>query len=327
MNDFDALDAEVSDIIAHYGVKGMKWGVRNDKGHEGERVKTKKLAKLDKKWEKENSGIRGFIKVNNAVADRMNNGLTDKINNDPRWADVKDFNNEKDPRVQEYFKEFEKVSNRVWAEETVKLGSNPSGTKAYELQEDENGNPYAYLVPKKDGVRHAEGDTQSVFKIHRDAKGKVEMLELVEIELRHYGVKGMKWGVRKDKNTNTGPVPVTVTQTKPGKFAKSHGGQRQPMSEDAKNALVSRQKAKASTTDSLSNKELQQLVNRMNLERQYQDLAFHSDRRGNGLKFIQGLLGKPRYGGEKRRYVDAQEQYGVQTRESLQKLIEESMKN
>ena len=33
---------ETDDFLAHFGVKGMKWGVRKDPGHEGERVKKKK---------------------------------------------------------------------------------------------------------------------------------------------------------------------------------------------------------------------------------------------------------------------------------------------
>lgn len=53
--------------------------------------------------------------------------------------------------------------------------------------------------------------------------------------------------------------------------------------------------AKASTTDSLSNKELQALVNRMNLEQNYARLKKQEDRRtrgkravGNVIKLIKG---------------------------------------
>lgn len=83
--------------------------------------------------------------------------------------------------------------------------------------------------------------------------------------LEHYGVKGMKWGVRKRPMT---PVGVTISQ-QPGKRVRAKGGENQPASEDAKQVAEYRQKAKRSTTDSLSTKELQTLVNRMNLEQQY----------------------------------------------------------
>lgn len=158
-------------------------------------------------------------------------------------------------------------------------------------------------------------------------------------ELFHYGVKGMRWGVRKDEQAsrggasqgptkqvineqhrqlNTGyhmrsakpPTDVVVTQKNPGKFAKSSGGKNLPMSDDARAALEARQKAKASTTDALSNRELQAAVTRMNLEQQYANLSFQSDRRSKGARFVAGLLGQKRYTDEKRRYKDFSEEMG-----------------
>ena len=84
--------------------------------------------------------------------------------------------------------------------------------------------------------------------------------------LSHYGVKGMKWGVRKKE-----PTDVSVQQ-KPGKYVKTSGGKRQAASDDAVKAAVSRQKAKSSSLDALSDDELKQLVNRMNMEQNYDRL-------------------------------------------------------
>lgn len=118
-------------------------------------------------------------------------------------------------------------------------------------------------------------------------------------DLKHYGVKGMKWGVRKDraksaysdyKKKRSAPTEVETSQ-KPGQFVKSKGGRNQSASEDAVQAQRYRQIAKASTTDSLSNKELQALVNRMNLEQQYNNLASQSDRRSRGTKLVNSILG------------------------------------
>ena len=95
--------------------------------------------------------------------------------------------------------------------------------------------------------------------------------------LEHFGVKGMHWGVRKD---------VSVKAT-PGKYVKTSGGTKQTASEDAIAAATYRQKAKKSTTDSLSNKELQSLVTRMNLEQQYSDLSAKSPRMNIAQKFLQ----------------------------------------
>jgi len=102
----------------------------------------------------------------------------------------------------------------------------------------------------------------------------VDMLpkEWLEDEgLKHHGIKGMKWGVRRPLGP-TGRVEVT-TITTPGKKVKAEGGSGQPAHEDAVRVATSKQKAKMSTTDSLSTKELQELVNRMNLEQQYSRLT------------------------------------------------------
>lgn len=103
--------------------------------------------------------------------------------------------------------------------------------------------------------------------------------------LVHYGIKGMKWGVRR-KN----PTPTTAaTTTTPGRKVKATGGTGQKASSDAVEAARLRQIAKKSTTDSLSNKELQALVQRLNLERQYDSLRPRSTGE-QAKKFVTDLL-------------------------------------
>lgn len=63
--------------------------------------------------------------------------------------------------------------------------------------------------------------------------------------LQHFGVKGMKWGVRRSV----------------------------PASSDAQKSLDVRAKAKSGKVKSLSNAELQLAINRMNLEQQFKRLA------------------------------------------------------
>lgn len=133
------------------------------------------------------------------------------------------------------------------------------------------------------------------------------MEERVERFLSHYGVKGMKWGQRKnpDEQTalrvirgdfgngadrikrlkaagydpkkiqelvnraaKTGSFEVTTTQ-KPGGRVKAKGGYGQKASEDAVRTAKLKAKAKNSTVDSLSTAELRELVGRMQLETQY----------------------------------------------------------
>jgi predicted RNA-binding protein Jag len=73
-------------------------------------------------------------------------------------------------------------------------------------------------------------------------------METVDDVLAHYGIKGMRWGVRRE--------------------GKSSG----PVSSDAQAAKESKQIIKKSGTAALSNKELQHVITRMNLEQQYSNL-------------------------------------------------------
>lgn len=109
-------------------------------------------------------------------------------------------------------------------------------------------------------------------------------METLEEFLAHHGIKGMHWGVR--TGGAKGPTGVTVTH-KPGRKVKTKGGKRQPAHEDALRTAIIRQQTKKSTTDSISNKDLKELVDRMNLEQQYSRLASH---KGGSSKFVNELV-------------------------------------
>lgn len=115
----------------------------------------------------------------------------------------------------------------------------------------------------------------------------------MNIPLKHYGIKGMHWGVRRDNTTGGGSsaVPVQV-HARPGQMVKAEGGQHHSPHEDAVRVAAARQKAKHSTTDSLSTKELQELVNRMNLERQYSQITAGDPRNQTDAQRILKTIGK-----------------------------------
>lgn len=109
----------------------------------------------------------------------------------------------------------------------------------------------------------------------------------------HYGIKGMRWGIRRTKAELAGqPEPITI-KAKPGQKIKTAGGKNQPVSEDAKEVAIVRQKAKASGPQSLTNKEMQTLVTRMNLEQQYKTLTEKSREKSLGEKFTENVLDGP----------------------------------
>ena len=74
-------------------------------------------------------------------------------------------------------------------------------------------------------------------------------------ELMHHGIKGMKWGVRKDRGERSG----------------RRRARRQP-AEEAKATLKKRKRA-TSDAERLSNQELQKRIKRMELEKKYTSLT------------------------------------------------------
>lgn len=86
-------------------------------------------------------------------------------------------------------------------------------------------------------------------------------------DVLQYGVKGQKWGVRRSR--------------------EERAAAKTP---DAKAADAAKDKAKKLGTSSLSNKELQALTTRMNLEQQYSRLSTQGKQKSAGQKFIENQL-------------------------------------
>jgi hypothetical protein len=110
--------------------------------------------------------------------------------------------------------------------------------------------------------------------------------------IAHHGIKGMHWGVQKSEGSggSSGAKDVVVKPGRDGKKVKTTGGNKQPASADAVNAAVSKRMALKSSTDSLSTKQLQEMVNRMNLEQQYSRLEKDSFRSKSGTKFATEMV-------------------------------------
>lgn len=85
--------------------------------------------------------------------------------------------------------------------------------------------------------------------------------------LAHFGVKGMRWGVRRDRG----------------------GSGKAPNSDDHERAVATRKKARSGGgTKALSNKELQDLITRANLESQFKRL--HPSRSEAAVRFAADIL-------------------------------------
>lgn len=89
------------------------------------------------------------------------------------------------------------------------------------------------------------------------------------MELQHYGVLGMRWGIRKDRS---------------GGSSRRSKGTVNP-SEDSKRATSLRSK----NVSEMSNNELRELINRMNLEQQYSNLL-NSPQKKKGQNIVKDIL-------------------------------------
>jgi hypothetical protein len=101
-------------------------------------------------------------------------------------------------------------------------------------------------------------------------------MSFVDNVLEHHGIKGMRWGVRKDRGG--------VTTGRFGRKAK-------PIpSEDKVTADTARAKiGRKGNTDALSNQELQTVIARMNLEQQIARLSANQ-KKGGAVPFVTKVL-------------------------------------
>lgn len=96
----------------------------------------------------------------------------------------------------------------------------------------------------------------------------------MENELYHYGIKGMKWGVRRFQNKDGSYTPA-------GKKRRS----QEDWSDDAKEAANIKKKS----VNQMSNSELRKLNERQNLERQHKQL--NPSRVKRGMAVVAAIAG------------------------------------
>lgn len=106
-------------------------------------------------------------------------------------------------------------------------------------------------------------------------------------ELVHYGVKGMKWGVRRTA-AQLGHVTKSVAK-KAASSAKDSYAKRKERKETEKAAKVRKKKKVKDMTD----EELRDHISRMELEKKYLDLKKQTaPQRSKGSKFVENVLTK-----------------------------------
>lgn len=251
----------------------------------------KKMAKADKKFDK--PSMETHTKIYNDGIEHFNKKL-DGINNKPEYAAAAKAGillKADHPITQKYHDEVDatlKAELRASADRVT----SPSGTKKYKVeivQLSQNPHDWGWTLGTE-AVQHSMITTRIIAV--RDKSGLVTTIKadsmmqadaFVETYLEHYGVKGMRWG----KTTKSAPTSeVSVTQK--GKKLKTSGGQGVKPHADAVTAAKTKQQVSASGVHSVSNKDLQALAQRMNLEQQVDRLS--KNEQANSANFIQKML-------------------------------------
>lgn len=128
----------------------------------------------------------------------------------------------------------------------------------------------SYIV-EFDRIALWTGDYEGVEFPLKTNEADLSMAEVGKAYLEHYGVKGMKWGVIRDRG-----VDAVKTAYKP--------------SNDAVRAQKYMTRAKLGGVRNLDNREMQLVINRMNLERQYKELYGERQWHNAGKKWVKNFL-------------------------------------
>lgn len=113
----------------------------------------------------------------------------------------------------------------------------------------------------------------------------MDSAEVVEDILEHHGIKGMHWGIRRDRSSR-----VTVSNKRIGKGLKTTGGYGHPATPDAVRTAKIGRVGQKSGYKALSDEELKTYTTRVNLEQNAKRLSFESS--NPGKKFVLKLLGQ-----------------------------------
>ena len=309
------------EFLEHVGVKGMKWGVRKEQIGAGARAVGRGIGAVatfagdvDFENQVETGRAREMVitKANPAFrrtdlpAVKERHGDYGKLRNRAKKPFAPEARAYRKDAKETYIKRLETTANSI---------KNFSGDRQYTIRERGWELPEAggalpksrhYWEVSSRKAQHAAIDSFTTLEVIEDAEGYITDLKKVETEvaqsvsdvgaafvLEHYGVKGMRWGHRRAAPEAVSPSARSVVPhgTRRKTKIKVAGGENHPAHTDAVKVAQARAKMQKSGTAALSNKELQDLQNRLNLERNVKQLVTSTSTTGRGRKFVKGLTG------------------------------------
>lgn len=263
------MNPNQNDYLEHFGVKGMHWGIRKKRETSGRIPSTSKNTK--------SSSVRG--KATLKMRGKPKKGMMDFDIFDSNGKKVGDLSMDHVSDSEVYFNWFsirgKKNQGQGYAQAAMKQAIAEAKKMGYKKMTAEcvgsNGGRALHIAEKYGAKVVGPTTKNSVWgsmtpvewDLTRELKHSDDYLE-------HYGVKGMKWGVRKAKDT--------VSRLRAKRESKYSDDYRRYKS------------AKRRKTSELSNAELKDLINRGNLEQQYRNLKKQDI--SAGRKFVQDVLYK-----------------------------------
>lgn len=246
------LDETTYDEIKHHGIKGQKWGVRRFQNKNGSLTSAGKKRYNDDEYDEERE------RLEREVAARRGVKYVRKTKKEREAEDAENERQEKERRSKEdaAYKRTEDRMKEVDKKLQTKYDFNSSDdVDKYYKEYDEEWFKILYEERKKEGLSHTDLSTD---------------------ELYHYGIKGMKWGVRRFQNSDG-----SLTAEGRKRYESEDIRNMQKQVDKGKNVVdgVKRSKAKAAEKRTekkikddlsrMSDQELRDIVNRLNMEERY----------------------------------------------------------
>ena len=211
-----ATDQDIDDYLMHYGVKGMRWGVRKDRNSIGKKSNKSKSKSTDsnktntKSKDKSSSSTTKNRSLSKLTEDEMLtriNNLTSKENDALNKSKMVleaaktvkgDTLDGPLKTVLEFHPKGLEVANQ--AADNLGLGSNTTkSTQQLEWDRWVSLTPEQRFSEMSRSQKRMVREREERIKAYRKSLNHDDLIDdLIEDSLMHYGVKGMKWGVRKD---------------------------------------------------------------------------------------------------------------------------------